>query len=778
MRILLLFLIFCISCPALSVAGTDKVGLKITKVGHGIITSSPAGIRCGKTCAFKFDFGSNVTLAATAATGYQFSGWDGACSGLTCALTLDSSTSVVANFSKLASLTIRKVGKGSILNSGTPMSCGTSCNVYLQPGATLSLSAVPATGYYFSSWSGACSGTGLCTVQVDTEQKVKANFAKIASSGRLLKANTPYLNGRYITAGLLAKLNAKKTLALSEQPSTINQLISRAKSLISRVVSMVLEAPVGLAYADPKKLRLCSTVLGNVASGSSVWDVISLTDSSNDIACVTQVQDAGRYIILKPINLQSQEGLPCDLVAIEKATGANTCIYVPVPERAVSGPPKFHLGFENSLNFPGQLSKNGNYFFVSFYTDQNPKNAYVGHLRLDFTGPNPVSLITQLLSGALGNFQGIEEIKFSGKNISIFSELIPSDNGDYIYTWSDQTNKSTNSKGVENALIHDYFYVIVDASEPNPEKQHRILFVRSKNEASNIIAGMDFNSYALNIEESPVGIWWKSLYPETTGMVFDGEILPYPDAFNVNGDRTFFFTVGASYPQTSTNIGPWNQVVRGRISATTGALSFESMGCSNVGNGWGTHRNSSNILLNADRGGLHSYYVTTNPQNNNLVVLQRSMQFNSCTYQDTEVFSMAYGYSQPLWSDLNFETQRGVFLFNFNFSAVPDGNTSYSGFYCSWNNHFQCQFSPSSVALYIDKATGAVKSIPLAPFDDPKYSIDLGLFWANPADRLIVRIKDYNTGKLLYTADLTENGFEGIIEYATPNSLQTDVVKG
>src|SRR5439155_9622629 len=49
--------------------------LTLTKVGAGTVTSSPAGIDCGSTCAHSFTYGTTVTLTATAAAGSSFAGW-------------------------------------------------------------------------------------------------------------------------------------------------------------------------------------------------------------------------------------------------------------------------------------------------------------------------------------------------------------------------------------------------------------------------------------------------------------------------------------------------------------------------------------------------------------------------------------------------------------------------------------------------------------------------------------------------------------------------------
>lgn len=68
--------------------------------GSGSVSSSPAGITCGATCAALFDQGSSVTLTATADSGSTFAGWSGGgCSGTgTCTVTVAAATSVTAQF--------------------------------------------------------------------------------------------------------------------------------------------------------------------------------------------------------------------------------------------------------------------------------------------------------------------------------------------------------------------------------------------------------------------------------------------------------------------------------------------------------------------------------------------------------------------------------------------------------------------------------------------------------------------------------------------------------
>jgi uncharacterized delta-60 repeat protein len=76
------------------------VSLSIAAVGNGTgtVTSSPAGINCGPTCAAPFA-DVPVTLTATASARSAFAGWSGDCTGKgTCTLTMSTDRSVVATF--------------------------------------------------------------------------------------------------------------------------------------------------------------------------------------------------------------------------------------------------------------------------------------------------------------------------------------------------------------------------------------------------------------------------------------------------------------------------------------------------------------------------------------------------------------------------------------------------------------------------------------------------------------------------------------------------------
>ncbi len=67
---------------------------------------------------------------------------------------------------------------GSISSAPVPPGgvCPTDCSQFFSDGAVVTLTPIPAAGAFFSSWSGACSGSGSCQVTMDGAKSVTAIF--------------------------------------------------------------------------------------------------------------------------------------------------------------------------------------------------------------------------------------------------------------------------------------------------------------------------------------------------------------------------------------------------------------------------------------------------------------------------------------------------------------------------------------------------------------------------------------------------------------------------
>jgi glucose/arabinose dehydrogenase len=72
-------------------------------------------------------------------------------------------------------LTVTRSGSGTGTVSGPGgLACGSACNVPYEPGEAVTLTVTPGASSWFAGWSGACSGTGSCTVLMDGDRSVAA----------------------------------------------------------------------------------------------------------------------------------------------------------------------------------------------------------------------------------------------------------------------------------------------------------------------------------------------------------------------------------------------------------------------------------------------------------------------------------------------------------------------------------------------------------------------------------------------------------------------------
>jgi hypothetical protein len=173
------------------------VSIVKTGEGSGTVSSSPRGISCGVDCSETFNENIKVTLTAKPAFDSTFTGWGGACSGTktTCVVTMDGAKEVTADFVPIprATLTVTKTGDGSGTVTGLPkgivngINCGTDCSdTYLLKNPSMpvkvTLTAKPIVGSSFWGWSGACTGTGTCSVFMSESRSVTANFENVEVS--------------------------------------------------------------------------------------------------------------------------------------------------------------------------------------------------------------------------------------------------------------------------------------------------------------------------------------------------------------------------------------------------------------------------------------------------------------------------------------------------------------------------------------------------------------------------------------------------------------------
>ncbi len=78
-------------------------------------------------------------------------------------------------------LTVDVAGSGSVSSSPAGISCGSDCSQQYNSGDTITLTAKADSGFIFSRWSGACTGSGGCSVTMSADQGVTATFDPVST---------------------------------------------------------------------------------------------------------------------------------------------------------------------------------------------------------------------------------------------------------------------------------------------------------------------------------------------------------------------------------------------------------------------------------------------------------------------------------------------------------------------------------------------------------------------------------------------------------------------
>ena len=185
------------SPQTVALSGTGAIAtyaLTVATSGSGTVTSTDGDINCGSACNYSYASGTSVTLNASAASGWTFSGWSGACSGTgSCVVAMTQAQSATATFVQITyALTVSTSGSGTVTSTDGDISCGSSCNHSYTSGTSVTLNASAASGWTFSGWSGACSGTGSCAITMTQAQSATATFVASTSTLALTPSNLTF----------------------------------------------------------------------------------------------------------------------------------------------------------------------------------------------------------------------------------------------------------------------------------------------------------------------------------------------------------------------------------------------------------------------------------------------------------------------------------------------------------------------------------------------------------------------------------------------------------
>ena len=159
------------ACQFTNVTSAHSVGATFAPITYAIATPAVTGGSVNCT-ANPVPHGQDTICVASPAMGYHFTHWSGDCAGTASACILYNVTSP------------RSVGATFVLNTYSigivpaPANGTVTCTPNpVTHGQDASCTAMPDTGYHFTSWSGDCTGTGACQfTSVTASRTVSATF--------------------------------------------------------------------------------------------------------------------------------------------------------------------------------------------------------------------------------------------------------------------------------------------------------------------------------------------------------------------------------------------------------------------------------------------------------------------------------------------------------------------------------------------------------------------------------------------------------------------------
>jgi hypothetical protein len=148
----------------------------------GTIVSDPVGISCGTDCSENYPAGQMVTLTPKPAANSKFKAWTGHADCADGSVKIDANKTCTATFTvNTLSLSISKMGNGTVTSTPSGINCGTACSFNFVAGTALTLKSTPDAGFAFAGWGGGCTGTADCKMTLSSNTTVTASFVNSLS---------------------------------------------------------------------------------------------------------------------------------------------------------------------------------------------------------------------------------------------------------------------------------------------------------------------------------------------------------------------------------------------------------------------------------------------------------------------------------------------------------------------------------------------------------------------------------------------------------------------
>ena len=272
----------------------QRFTLTVSRVGTGAggVTSTPAGIDCGSTCAAAFAEGSIATLVAIAAAGSYFAGWSGdvACSGGVVTVTADSLC--VATFHRTDLVISSLVAPSSAgpaesvtvtdttTNQGPGPAPVSTTRFYLSPDGAVDGSAILLGSRSIPALPAGRADTASVSLTIPSGTAPGRYFLVVRADGGGAVPETDEGNNdlaRSLTVGrdlVIAALTGPALAGAGSQISVSDTTQNQGSAVaVTTTTAFYLSTTVTLG---PGAVRLASRSIGPLAAGASASGVTSV----------------------------------------------------------------------------------------------------------------------------------------------------------------------------------------------------------------------------------------------------------------------------------------------------------------------------------------------------------------------------------------------------------------------------------------------------------------------------------------------------------------------
>jgi hypothetical protein len=218
------------------------------------------------------------------------------------------------------------------------INCGSTCSATYTGGASVTLTATPASGSTFAGWSGACTGTGTCALSIDAAKNITATFNLIpfpvATTG--------------VTAGVITAPVATVTATITAKAEDVGKTVSVF------ITAMLPQSAAGTFGATAQALSSSNTPRARALAASA----------ASSLVLMQLTQSAGWQPVMNGILIPyTTEVLGDQLAAITILNNANT---------GSLGGSQFCVGYGTSVT---EMNSAGRMQLVATVPDPNAASA-------------------------------------------------------------------------------------------------------------------------------------------------------------------------------------------------------------------------------------------------------------------------------------------------------------------------------------------------------------------------------------------------------------------